>query len=69
LRLPRERFSEIQAFLRHSFGSPAQEPTATMDGGNWAGMPGRPSELVCSLVTTRSTRRSLSCGRSQPVRF
>jgi len=33
LQLPRERFSEVEAFLRHTFGPPAQEPTDTTTGG------------------------------------
>jgi hypothetical protein len=33
LRLPRERFTEVQALLRHVFGPPAQEPTDTTGGG------------------------------------
>lgn len=33
LQLPRERFDEVVAFLRHTFGPPAQEPTDTTTGG------------------------------------
>src|SRR5437762_2762384 len=33
LQLPRERFSEVQAFLRQAFGAPEQEPMATTAGG------------------------------------
>ena len=33
LQLPRERFSEVQAFLRQAFGPPAHEPSETTDGG------------------------------------
>ncbi len=33
LHLPRERFSEVQAFLQQAFGAPAQEATDTRDGG------------------------------------
>lgn len=33
LRLPRERFSEVEAFLRQAFGAPAQEAIDTSDGG------------------------------------
>jgi hypothetical protein len=33
LHLPRERFFEVEAFLREAFGAPAQEPTDTTDGG------------------------------------
>jgi hypothetical protein len=33
LHLPRERFSEVGAFLRKAFGTPAHEPGETIDGG------------------------------------
>lgn len=33
LRLPRDRFEEVELFLRQAFGPPAQEPTDTTDGG------------------------------------
>jgi hypothetical protein len=33
LQSPRERFSEVQAFLRQAFGTPAHEPSETTDGG------------------------------------
>lgn len=33
LQLGRERFDEVQAFLRKAFGTPAHEPDATTDGG------------------------------------
>jgi len=33
LQLSRERFSDVQAFLRQAFGPPAQEPTETTDSG------------------------------------
>jgi hypothetical protein len=33
LHLPRERFSEVEAFLRQAFGAPAQEAIDTTDGG------------------------------------
>jgi len=33
LQLPRERFSDVQAFLRQVFGPPAHEPSETTDGG------------------------------------
>ena len=33
LHLSRERFPEVQAFLRQAFGPPAQEPTDTTTGG------------------------------------
>lgn len=33
LQLPRERFPEVQTFLRQAFGPPAQEATDTTDGG------------------------------------
>ena len=33
LHLPREQFDQIAAFLRHTFGPPAQEPTDTTTGG------------------------------------
>jgi hypothetical protein len=33
LHLPRERFSEVVAFLQQAFGAPAQEATDTTDGG------------------------------------
>lgn len=33
LHLPRERFSEVEAFLQHAFGAPAQAATDTTDGG------------------------------------
>ena len=33
LQVPREHFPEVQAFLRHTFGTPAHEPSATTDGG------------------------------------
>ena len=33
LQLPRERFDEVVAFLRYTFGPPAQEPTDTTTGG------------------------------------
>jgi hypothetical protein len=33
LQLPRERFSDVEAFLRQAFGAPAQEPTDTTTGG------------------------------------
>jgi hypothetical protein len=33
LLLPRERFSEVGAFLRKAFGTPAHEPSETTDGG------------------------------------
>jgi len=33
LHLPRERFSDVEAFLRQAFGTPAHEPSETTDGG------------------------------------
>jgi len=33
LHLPRERFSDVEAFLRQAFGPPAQAPTDTTTGG------------------------------------
>ena len=33
LHLPREQFSEVEAFLQQAFGAPAQEATDTTDGG------------------------------------
>ncbi len=33
LHLPRERFSEVEAFLQQAFGAPAQEAIETTDGG------------------------------------
>jgi hypothetical protein len=30
--LPRDRFSEVEAFLKQAFGAPAQEATETIDG-------------------------------------
>jgi hypothetical protein len=34
-RLPRERFSEVETFLHHAFGTPAQVPTETTTGGKF----------------------------------
>ena len=31
--LPRERFAEVEIFLRQAFGNPAQDPTETTTGG------------------------------------
>ena len=33
LELPRERFSDVRAFLRQAFGPPAHEPSETLVGG------------------------------------
>ncbi len=33
LQLPRERFSDVDGFLRQAFGTPAHEPSETTDGG------------------------------------
>jgi hypothetical protein len=33
IQLPRERFGDVQTFLRHTFGPPAHEPSETMSGG------------------------------------
>ena len=33
VQLPRERFSDVEAFLRQAFGAPAHAPSAQTDGG------------------------------------
>jgi hypothetical protein len=39
VRLPVDRFSEVDAFLRAAFGTPKQEPTETKDGGKLGWFP------------------------------